>query len=353
MEFATTDLRDRLLQQLRQAERADVAVAYFCPDRETLTALWGLPGLRLLVANDFQVNNPDGLESLADAGHWVRAVSPELHGGNLHSKVYVVHRRDNSTWAMVGSANLTRPGLTTNQEACVVLDSRQPADRATLDDIRTWMEDLLGQEFQPINFELARAVFTTRNRRHGGGDGAATVASRYWALKPGYCGEYWQDVLAEGVISIGWASLPDISGMTREEAVAVYRAEYRDHAPGAAVANVNQIMRFIHSMGSGDLVLLCGRIDSVGTEDKPAHIYGVARTRDVGGRGFFFDEDSDWHCFKRHATIQRIDQALPRSMLIEALSTGSIVPTIQALDAEGFAALEALLLNELGVVLDV
>jgi len=61
------------------------------------------------------------LEALHQNGKWVRVISPEEHGGNLHAKVYLVTRSDKSLWAMVGSANLTRPGLTSNQEACVLL----------------------------------------------------------------------------------------------------------------------------------------------------------------------------------------------------------------------------------------
>ena len=39
MEFVVTDLRDRLLTELRQASAVDIAVAYFNPDAEVLARM--------------------------------------------------------------------------------------------------------------------------------------------------------------------------------------------------------------------------------------------------------------------------------------------------------------------------
>lgn len=351
MEFATSDLQDRLLKELRQAAQADIGVAYFGPDEKVLAALKNVPRLRLLVANDFQANNPEPLESLS-RNHWVRAVVPELHGGNLHSKVYLIRRTDKSFWAMVGSANLTRPGLTTNQEACVILDSAEGND---LSDVRTWIAELFGQEYEEIDFELARAVFETRNRRSAKGATQKSLtpgATQFWALKPGRCGEFWQNFLAEDVVAMGWGEMKDPSAMTREQAAKAYRAVWTDDSVRTANFNVAQIIRFTQTMSSGDLVLICGRYDSVGAE-KDVYIYGIARTKPVNGQSYFYDAGSDWYRFKRHATIQRVEHYLPRSLVARALGVGSIVPTIQELDKARIARLEKLLQTELGVVLDV
>jgi HKD family nuclease len=347
MEFATSGLQERLLKELGRAAHADIGVAYFGPDEKTLAALKKVPRLRLLVANDFQANNPEPLEALSKS-HWVRAVVPELHGGNLHSKVYLIRRKDKSFWAMVGSANLTRPGLTTNQEACVILDSAEGDD---LSDVRAWIKALFGQEYEEIDFELARAVFETRNRRSSKGatkKPLTTGATQFWALKPGYCGEYWQNFLAEDVVAIGWGKMGDASAMTREQAIEAYRAVW----PRGVNFNVAQIIRFTQTMSVGDLVLICGRYDSVGAE-KDAYIYGIARTKSVDGQCYFYDAKSDWYRFKRHATIQRVEQYLPRSLIAHALDVGAIVPTIHDLDKAGFTRLAKLLRTELGVVLDI
>jgi hypothetical protein len=272
------------------------------------------------------------------------------NGENLHSKVYLIRRKDKTFWAMIRSANLTRPGLTTNQEACVILDSRED----DLSGVREWVKELFGLDYDEIDFELARAVFETRNRRKTKGvkKSVTTGSTQFWALKPGYCGEFWQHFLAEDVVAIGWGEMGDPSRMTRHQAATAYRKVWTEDADGTVAINVSQIMKFTQSMSEGNLVLVCGRYDAVGAE-KDAYIYGIARTKAVDGVGYFYDEDSDWYRFKRHATIQRVEQYLPRSLVAKALNVGAIVPTILNLDKAGFAKLEKLLRDELGIVFDV
>ena len=104
-------------------------------------------------------------------------------------------------------------------------------------------------------------------------------------------------------------------------------------------------------MQAGQLVLICGRYDSVGAFDRDVYIYGVARTIEVNGQCYYFDAASTWHRCKRHASIQCIEQSLPRSLMVQALRRGSFVPTIMQLDQHAFNALDAVLRAELGVVL--
>jgi HKD family nuclease len=350
--FATTDLRSCLLDELATASQADVAVAYFCPEPATLAALQAVPRLRLLVSNNFQINNPDSLEALHQNGKWVRAISPEEHGGNLHAKVYLITRKDGSLWALVGSANLTRSGLISNQEACILLDSKDQADAVQLRAVRRWINDLRARNLPEIDFELAKSVYQTQNWQHNRSS-VATVDTRHWALKPGERGEFWQNWLAENVVSIGWRGLPDTSHMNRLEAVASYRAALPSESEGQAKRNVPQILSFTQSMQTGQLVLVCGRYDAVGAIDRDVYIYGVARTIEVNGQCYYFDVQSTWHQCKRHARIQRVEQSLPRSYFAQALQRGSFVPTIMQLDQQRFSALEAVLQSELGVVLGV
>jgi hypothetical protein len=352
VEFVTTDLRDRLLGELATASQADIAVAYFCPEPATLAALQAVPRLRLIVSNNFQINNPDSLEALHQNGKWVRAISPEEHGGNLHAKVYLVTRKDNSHWAMVGSANLTRSGLTSNQGACILLDSKDQADAVQLGVIRRWINSFCGHNLPEIDFELARRVYREQNQQYFSSS-PTTVGTGYWALKPGRCGEFWQNWLAENIVSIGWRQLPDTSNMARSEADAAYCAARPEDTYGQVNTNVPQILNFTKNMQHGELVLICGRYDSVGEIDRDVYIYGLARTIEVNGQCYYFDAESTWHRCKRHAQIQRIEQSLPRSVIAQALQRGAFVPTIMRLDQQGFSALEAVLRAELGVVLRV
>lgn len=360
MEFATENLSDVLLSELKVASKASIAVAYFNPDDTILLALKKIPKLRLLVSDDFQINNPYKLESLCRRGVSVRAVHAEANAGKLHSKVFLIERRDGSCWAMVGSANLTRPGLNSNQEACLFLDSRQQGDDVQLSQISSWLDEICDKDHPEIDFEVAKAVYETRAKykaisvKTGSTSSDVSIeGGGYWALKPGTVGEYWQEFLAENVISIGWQGLSgDPSVMSSEKIEKAYRAAWRDESDQKVKKNVPQIIKFAQSMGVGDLVLICGRYDAV-NKNKDAYIYGVARTTQVGSKCFFNDTRSNWWRFKRHATIQRIEEYIPRNMIANALGMGSLAQTIHQLDREGFERLATVLRAELGIAINV
>ena len=57
-----------------------------------------------------------------------------------NAKAYNLHFPDGHGEAWVGSANLTRGGLTGNHEAAVTLDSRDPAEAPIVDDVLAGIE---------------------------------------------------------------------------------------------------------------------------------------------------------------------------------------------------------------------
>lgn len=360
MKFTTTAHGAVLLRELKNAAKASIAVGFFNPDKAELLALGKIPKLRLLVSDDFQFNNPYKLESLCRRGVFIRAVRAESTIGKLHSKVYVIERQDGSRWAMVGSANLTRSGLYANQEACVVFDSRQHGDDVHLAQINGWLDEICDEVHPEIDFEVAKAVYETRAKYSAipAGSRNASVhspqeATGYWALKPGYRGECWQNFLAEDVIAIGWNAIRgNPSAMSAEEAEKAYRASYPDAPQQSIKINVPQILNFVQSIEVGDLVLICGRFDGI-NKSNDVFIYGIARMRSVDGRCYFDDKKSDWYRFKRHATIQRIEESVSRKKLASALGKASFVPTILTLNGQAFKRLASVLRAELGVAVTV
>jgi len=205
MEFVTDSLGDSLLGELKTAKKAIAAVAFFNPDEAILAAIKKVPRVTLVVADDFQINNPYKLESLCRSANWVRAVRAEAYKRKLHSKVVLIERRDGSRWAIVGSANLTRAGLYSNQEACVVFDSRQRDDGVHISIIETWLVEICSEDHPEIDFEVAKAVYDTRAKpkarsySRGGLSSDSQEPLGHWALKPGQNGEFWQEFLAENV----------------------------------------------------------------------------------------------------------------------------------------------------------
>lgn len=172
-------------------------------------------------------------------------------------------------------------------------------------------------------------------------------------MKPGKTGECWQEFLAENVIAIGWNKLKgNPSVMSPEQIDKAYRATWPEVSDGHVNVNVPQITKFSQSMGGGDLVLICGRYDSV-NENKDVYIYGVARTESKNGKCFFDDKRSGWFRFKRHAAIQRIEEFIPQNMIAIALGKGSLAQTIHALDKDAFDRLADVLSAELGIAINV
>jgi hypothetical protein len=360
LKFVTADLGQTLLAELSAASRATIAVAYFNPDDPLLAALKRVPQLRVLIAQDFQINNPYKLESLCAKDVWLRAVPVDSEDGKLHSKVFYFQRKDGSRWAMIGSANLTHAGLHQNREACIILDSRCEADHVHLGDINTWLDEICSEDYAEIDFVVAKAVYQARTKykvipaEPGGKKGISPQATGYWALKPGWGGEHWQDFLAENVVSIGWGEIGDASTMSKQELDKQYRRVWSDDSDGRVGTNVAQIAKFAQSMGDEDIVLACGRYDSTDAgKRRDVFIYGVARTTRLSGRCFFYDKSSSWYHYKRHATIQKIESALPSKLITSALGKYSFVGTIQSIDHDGFERLTKVLRAKLGVAINV
>ena len=132
MIFVTSDIGTMVLNELRNTSEVRLAVADFNPDDEVFTALCSISCLTLIISEEFTINNPYKLEKLRKSAV-VRSVPPDCESGKLQAKVLVVNRRDGSFWTLVGSANMTWQGLFSNQEACVVLESRKAADKAQVD----------------------------------------------------------------------------------------------------------------------------------------------------------------------------------------------------------------------------
>ena len=121
---------------------ADV-LPYFAPAMARLEKLGQT--VRVLVgSNDGNTRRVD-VEALLKAAGSAR---PKLRvgvvsfvGGYFHPKTVHLVRNDKSTAAYVGSANLTKAGVTKNVEAGVIFDTRQGDDHKTLNAIRDAIDD--------------------------------------------------------------------------------------------------------------------------------------------------------------------------------------------------------------------
>ena len=109
------------LVQLRNplSKNLDVAVAFVRNDGIDLIDSLGFHVSRGVVGDAFNTTEPDAIDRLRKQANTEVRIA-EVEGGIFHPKVYLMDY-DDSLAAFVGSANLTRGGIQTNEEASLVL----------------------------------------------------------------------------------------------------------------------------------------------------------------------------------------------------------------------------------------
>lgn len=328
MKFVSHGVGELVLKELGQASEAWFAVAFFNPNDGMLGALAGVPKLKLIVSEEFAVNNPYKLERLKCNN--LRSIPPDDFHGKLHAKVLITKRQNGSYWALLGSANLTHAGMFSNQEACVVIESGDAADEGSAGEIRSWFHSLFQRARRP-NLELAKQIFDTQSdyRRALRPAKEKGAEAGYWALKTtsGSTGEpHWPMFLAENVIAVGWEALPiDPSKVSEARLRAAIKETYPDDRDMSVDTAARTIRKFV-DLQIDDIVLICRGYTS--TQWKPVHIYGVARVT-----GPFRAERrrrGNWR-FKHDAVLQEINLDFPRDIVAAALGKESLRQTIHAL----------------------
>ena len=206
VKFLSHDIGKLVLEKLRKGSEARLAVAFFNPRDHMLGALAGIKKLKLVISEEFTVNNPYKLERLEKAE--LRSIPTDDARGKLHAKVLVIKMPDGSDWILLGSANFTSAGMFSNQEACLVLESTNPADEKAAGEISVWFDSLF-QNAPLLKLEQAKLIFDAQSQYclvpRISKIGAPNVG--YWALKTteGPNGKsHWSMFKEEKAIAIGW-----------------------------------------------------------------------------------------------------------------------------------------------------
>ena len=242
-----------------------------------LHALAALPKLKLIVSEEFAFTNPYKLEKLKL--NLLRSVAPDDVHGKLHAKILILKRRNGSYWTLLGSANLTHQGMFSNQEACVVMESGDPADDESAQAIRDWFDSLFQRARRP-DLDQAKLIYDaqSRYRRVPRPANEAATEPGYWALKTtsGSTGQqHWPMFLAENVVAVGWEDLPvDPSKVSDVQLRAAIKETYPDDSNMSVNIAVMSIKKFV-SLDNEDIVLLCRGYTSA--QKKDVRIHGVAR----------------------------------------------------------------------------
>jgi hypothetical protein len=349
VKFLSKGIGKLVLEELDTASEAQLAVAFFNPNDHTLDVLAAVPKLKLIVSEEFAVNNPYKLEKLKRDN--LRSIPPDDFHGKLHAKVLIIKRQNGSNWTLLGSANLTHPGMFSNQEACIVLESGNPADEGSAREIRNWFDALFQKARRP-NLELAKQIFNTQShyRRVPRPAKEMAVDASYWALKTtsGSTGEqHWPMFLAENVVAVGWEALRvDPSKVSDAQLRAALKETYPNDSDMSVDIAVKAIKKFV-GLRIDDIVLICRGYTSM--QNKDVHIHGVARV--TGPFRVEPRKKENWR-FKHDAVIQETDIDLPRDLVATALGKESLRQTIHALTKADFDRL-AKELKDFGVHVEV
>ena len=84
---------------------------------------------------------------------------------------------------------------------------------------------------------------------------------RYWVMAPfeshpsEVFDKVWQFDITNGLISLGFSGLGDVSHMNREELASAVRAKYPEKPPATQSLIANMFWAFYHDMSPGDLVI--------------------------------------------------------------------------------------------------
>ncbi len=160
-----------LLGELRDAASVTLVMAFakmsgWNAIRESL--LGGKAQVNIIVGLNFAITDPEVLSEwlhLKTRDPYRLSIEVAPTDPVFHPKVILVERRDGSSFAIVGSGNLTGGGLSTNVECGVLID-----DQARLDELATWSVQLAREtlsaeiikEYKMIHAAAARAAWQSR-----------------------------------------------------------------------------------------------------------------------------------------------------------------------------------------------
>lgn len=348
MQFLTKrNIGDVVTKALSQAVSVRIASAFFSPGSDMLKLLNAAQNLRLVISEEFTVNNPTKLEALRTAV--IRSIPTDSDHGKLHAKVFLAEMPDGSDWVLLGSANLTDQGLFFNQEACVSLSSIEPADQSTIAQIKDWFRAVWGQSRQ-IDMNQAKEIWDTHgNQKRTPKIKSSAGTPGYYAIKTTSGGsnkkEHWGVFKDEKIVAIGWENIAgDPSKMTEAELRKAILKAYPNYSDRSEKFAYNTFRKFI-DMPDQSIVMICRGL-APNQVKTPVKIYAFAR---VTGP-FYADRSAppEWR-FKRRVAIQCVNMRLDPQVFSALIGKDSFMQTMHDLNQTSIEAVA----SELGVQVEV
>lgn len=345
------DVLYKLKAKLRHAEQVKIAVAFLSKDGlEELEAdmrrsLNKGSNIRLIVGiSGYHITDSEALTTLLkmnDAFDNLE-VGYFCHEG-FHPKIFMFEYGEERA-AVVGSSNLTFPGLTRNVEANLLLEGS--VDDEVFRNMEVFFQNLW--EVAPYLDEDTIRRYKDSQRRHRNRESrtrfgipktkiprTADLPSvhfvrsinqgiAFWKVAPGkHAGEWswWENQISPdkiGFIAIGWNLIGDLREMMSESESAfkaevhrrVLESEYNSDPYYAA----SQFWLFCRLVKEGDIVVAYSK----------RRIFGIA---EVEGRYYFDEEDAfrDHFAHKRNVRWKLLPKIVPPKHIMSTLATNDTV----------------------------
>jgi HKD family nuclease len=353
MEIIFEDLQNIVHQKLKAASSIIIAVAYFRPDIETLKTLKNIPKIKIIVSKEFDKSDPYKLEEiiLGQENHTAKCIP--VFPNRLHAKMIYGKRTDGSSFAFVGSANLTSDGLSQNREATILFDSDTKNDEGTLRDISEWLKALY-KTASDINYVEAKKIFDSSPHHYIGRESDTGKSTKYWTIKTRDgqdpdADDFWSKFRSEEVIALGWGGglKTDPREISLNELRTIYQKE--GHPPTKAGRIANEIKQFSgqnNGIKTHDIVWIIGSFTP--NQKHPVYIYGVAK---VEGE-LVPDFDSKWWKHKRKATIIPIERTIEIAKARECFEMDAMTETLYLLNKASFEKVSTQIHKQHGITIN-
>ena len=342
MELLTNSIDEKFFELSNKCISIDVAVAFFSPNQHMIQKLNHVKKIRILISDDFTINNPDKLNHFDNN---TIKISPSS-AGRFHTKIYLFTLENGTKSAIIGSANFTHNAFNTNIETCLLINTYNKMESEIIEEMDNWFNDKYIKA-EPFDYKEAKLIYQNQKSSNSRKRYKSMNSIKYWVLKTttGFTNfDYWKEFLKDGVISIGWPKVkidPNLLPNKQELQKSINR-EYKETKDKRAA---NKILKFCRDININDIVILCKGYSP--NSKKDVFLYGIAKVRD----NLIWDGDSEWWKLKKKVEIQPIQEHIPIDIVRKSFNKDSMMEAIHNTKEVNYQKFKENLFKELGISL--
>jgi HKD family nuclease len=215
--YGKVDEQGIITNKLENSEEIIIAVFCFSPSREVMEVLLKVPKVTLMYAQEYDVTDPEILNELKKRNDLTTnqptvLFVPKSDAGRLHAKIYYgVMRNNEGEYAFVGSANMTQNGFLGNQEAGILLESKNAVrERSVIRQVRDYLVQLKNENnhhvFGRLEYERAISAHKSGGHKREQQKQRSKKEPKCWLMIAEQGSPYWQQFLKYHVVGHGFSN---------------------------------------------------------------------------------------------------------------------------------------------------